>query len=595
MTSNMDKLRDYLAEQQLDGFVIPRTDEYQSEYLAPYAERLAWLSGFTGSAGLAIVTLQHAVIFVDGRYTIQVKQQTDNSIFEYASLTDDAVKDWLHKHLKESDRLGYDPRLHTDSKLQIMVDACQRNGASLIAVTSNPVDQCWSEQPEPPCSNASAHPLQFSGESSISKRQRIGKQLKEQSAHALIVTLPECIAWVLNVRGEDTPCVPVVLSRAIVYADNRVDWCFAADRVAFDLTEHCGDTVKLINEAEFEFRLTSIAGNGHKVMVDRNTLPKKYFDLLTDHGAIVIYGNPIMEQKACKNSVELDNAHSVHIRDAVAVVNFLVWLGQAVDSEQVTELSAVDKLLAFRQQQPSFRDNSFDTISGFADNGAITHYKVTPESDKALEKNHLYLLDSGAQYPEGTTDVTRTLVLGEPTQEQKDNFTRVLQGHISLATCRFPEGTSGHQLDAFARRALWDVGLDYAHGTGHGVGSYLGVHEGPQSIATRPNSVALKPGMILSNEPGYYKEGEYGIRIENLVAVKKSEQLPGFLEFENLTMVPIDRNLIEVDLLSDKELDWVNHYHQQVYEKVSPHLSDVGVKQWLREATARIDADNDNH
>ncbi len=585
MKNNVAVLRNELTDRQLSGFIIPKTDEYQNEYNAGYAERLAWVSGFTGSAGVGVITQDSAALFVDGRYTLQARNQVDPAIFDVDDFNDPAIANWLALNLSGNIRLGYDPALHTRQSITIFQKVCLKLNLTLVEVPENPVDCCWLEQPSRPATDIVEHPLCYAGERSRDKCQRMGKLLDNQQVHALVIVMPDCIAWLLNVRASDIPHVPVPLSHAILYADGRVDWFVDLARTHFSNAGESRHHITLLAQSVFEENLRRLASEGRRLMLDESMTSLKVSAILDIGGTELVVGNPVFDAKACKNTTELNGARNAHFRDGVALVNFLAWLDSAVaKKDSLSELDAVEKLLSLRKQQPLFKQVSFDTISGAGSNGAIVHYRVDAHSNKTLLQDSVYLVDSGGQYLDGTTDVTRTVIVGNPTDEQKEHFTRVLQGHIALATCRFPQGTSGHQLDCLARTHLWKVGLDYGHGTGHGVGSYLGVHEGPQRVAPWPNTVALKAGMILSNEPGYYKEGEYGIRIENLVLVKESGQYPDFFEFETLTLAPVDQRLIKVNMLSRDEIEWLDGYHRSVYEKLGAELSEK-TRCWLKQAT----------
>ena len=584
MRLKTDMLQDELAKQNLAGFIVPKTDEYQNEYNAAYAERLSWVSGFTGSAGLGIVGLESAALFVDGRYTLQARDEVDTNLYSVRDLADSAINDWLKDSFKTDARLGYDPTLHTLSSLAVFQNSCEQYGIKLVALDKNPIDQCWSGQPDRPTSKVVEQPLCFAGESSQDKCVRLTDYLKEKKSDALVITMPDCIAWLLNVRAEDVPHVPVPLSWAVLYVDGSVDWFIDENRVDLAESKESREHIRIEPESHFHNCLKKIACENNRVMLDDSMTCLQVRDLLISGGAELVNGNPVFEQKACKNSRELEGTQSAHIRDGVALVNFLAWFDETAITDTLTEMDIVEKIQSLRQAQDYFQGASFDTISGAGSNGAIIHYRVNEKTNKRLEKGSLFLVDSGGQYLDGTTDITRTMSIGTPTNTQKEHFTRVLKGHIAIATCIFPQGTSGHQIDCLARNALWQVGLDYGHGTGHGVGSYLGVHEGPQRIAPWPNAVALQPGMILSNEPGYYLEGEYGIRIENLITVCESQQYPNFLEFETLSLAPIARNLIDTTLLSEVELNWVNEYHRRVFNTLQSMVSG-DVLSWLTEAT----------
>jgi Xaa-Pro aminopeptidase len=584
------RLRRELADRGLDGFVVPRSDEHQGEYVPPRGQRLAWLTGFTGSAGLAIVLRECAALFVDGRYTLQAAQQADGDLFEIHHLIDEPPAVWLGSVLKPGNILGYDPWLHTPHEVERFSAAAEKAGASLRAVDDNPLDRVWLDQPAAPLAPVVPHPDEFAGESAQSKRERLARGLVEQGVAAAVLTIPESIAWLLNIRGGDVPHTPLPLSFAILRDDASVALFIDPRKLAPGLDRHFGNAVTVLPPEQLGPALDALAAEGTRVQVDPASASAWIFDRLGKAGArIHRAADPCILPKACKNTVEIDGTRAAHRRDGAALTRFLAWLAREAPKGGLSEMGASDRLEAFRRQGEYFRDLSFATISGAGSNGAIVHYRAMPETENRLERGTLYLLDSGAQYLDGTTDVTRTMAIGEPTQEMRDRFTRVLKGHIALALARFPRGTTGTQLDAFARRGLWQVGLDYDHGTGHGVGSYLGVHEGPQRISKAPNAQPLLPGMIVSNEPGYYKTGAYGIRIENLVLVQPVEgggerEMMGF---ETLTLAPIDRNLIEPSLLDGEEIEWLDAYHAQVRETLTP-LVDPDTAEWLTAATAPI-------
>ncbi|HWB52069.1 MAG TPA: aminopeptidase P family protein [Stellaceae bacterium] len=585
-------LRERLAADGLAGFIVPRADEHQGEYVPLCGQRLAWLTGFTGSAGTAVVLQDRAAVFVDGRYTLQAGAQVDTQAYEIRHLIDEPPAGWLASAAKPGDVIGYDPWLHTPQDVERLKTGAERAGATLRAVAKNPLDRVWDGRPAAPLAPVYAQADGFAGESAAAKRTRIGKALAANGAAATVLTMPESIAWLLNIRGGDVPHTPLPLSFAIVKADGAVTLFIDRRKLLPGLDRHLGNRVTIETPDRLGAALDALARDG-TVQVDPASAAAWVFDRLGAAGAqIHRAADPCLLPKACKNPVELDGTRAAHRRDGAAVTRFLAWLARTAPLGGLREIAASDRLEAFRKEGRYFRDLSFPTISGAGSNGAIVHYRASPETEKLLEPGTLYLLDSGAQYLDGTTDITRTIAIGEPTAEMRENFTRVLKGHIALATARFPKGTTGSQLDGFARRALWQVGLDYDHGTGHGVGSYLSVHEGPQRISKAPNTQPLLPGMIVSNEPGYYKTGAYGIRIENLIVVQPDERGPRengreILCFETITLAPIDRQLVARELLDRDEAAWLDAYHARVRETIGP-LVDADTAHWLETATAPI-------
>lgn len=591
MKNKLNALRQKMRDHNLQGFLVPHTDEHQSEYTPSYAKRISWLTGFKGSAGLVSVTLSAAAIFVDGRYTLQVRDQVDMKIYQQMKLYVDKVEDWLCSTLKAGDVVGFDPWLHDKASLKRVEKKLSSNGISLRAIENNPIDDIWKDRPAPSQEEVKIQDVRFAGETSSVKRKRIAIKLKEVEADALVITSLDSIAWLFNIRGADVDCTPLALSFAILYQTGKADLFINQKKLTEDVTKHLGKGVKCYEKEEFVAALTSISKHKKKVMVDPKRAHKAIFDTLSATDAEIIeVEDPCQLDKACKNQVELNGTRAAHIRDAAAVCRFLRWVDENGPSGKYDELDAVKKLYEYREEVPLFRGDSFETISGAGSNGAIVHYNVKEAKPKKIAKNMLYLVDSGGQYLDGTTDVTRTIAIGEPTEEQRDNFTRVLKGHIALAQARFPKGRTGAHLDTLARKSLWDVGLDYDHGTGHGVGCYLGVHEGPQSISPLSHSVALQAGMILSNEPGYYKTGEYGIRIENLVIVRNSDfrgQERPMYTFETITLVPIDTRLVNAHMMNVAEITWLNIYHAKVREKIAPLLTGSD-HEWLMQRTESI-------
>jgi Xaa-Pro aminopeptidase len=582
-------LRAELKRRGVGGFLVPRTDEYQGEYVPASSQRLAWLAGFTGSAGLAIVLPELAAIFVDGRYTLQAQTEVDGNFFQRRHLTEDPPASWVAASLKSGEALGYDPRLHTLGEVERYRSAAESAGGKLVALESNPVDAVWTDRPAPPLAPVVAHELRFAGEGAEAKRGKIAASLADKKADAVVLTAPDSIAWLLNIRGGDVPHTPLPLSFAVLQRDASVDLFIDRRKLTPGLGAHLGPAVRIAAPDTFGAFLEQLVASGKRVQADPGNATAWVFDRLGE--AALRAPDPCLVPKACKNTVELQGAREAHRRDGAALTRFLAWLAQNAAAGDLREIEASDRLEAFRHEGNLFRDLSFPTISGAGANGAIVHYRASPETERVLEKGDFYLVDSGAQYLDGTTDVTRTVAIGEASPEMKDRFTRVLKGHIALATCRFPKGTTGSQLDALARASLWQAGLDYDHGTGHGVGSYLGVHEGPQRISKVPNSQALLPGMIVSNEPGYYKAGAYGIRIENLVVVTKLDGLgEGGREvygFETLTLAPIDRAAIDRNLLGSGEIAWIDAYHARVRAELLPRV-DAETAAWLAQATRPI-------
>lgn len=585
-------LRMELQRQGLSGFVIPHTDEYHNEYLPACGERLAWLTGFTGSAGTAVVLRDQAAIFVDGRYTLQAKAQVDTTCFVPHHFMEQPVHEWIASVLKPDERLGYDPWLHSTNDVERLRAACERAGGELITCESNPVDAIWLNRPAAPVGLVVPHDLRYAGKASADKREELARHLKSDHVDAAVLTAPDSLAWLLNIRGSDVAHTPLLLCFALFRCDGSVSLFIDERKLSPGLINYLGPGITVFSPDAFGSALDEVGQRRARVLCDSEKSASWVVDRLTRAGAVVVKGeDPCALPKACKNPVEIQGAREAHRRDGAAVSRFLCWLAREGPQGQLTELNAAAYLGARRQEHELWRDLSFPTISAAGPNGAIVHYRATEETNRRIEPGSLYLVDSGAQYLDGTTDITRTVAIGTPTVEQRERYTRVLKGHIALATARFPQGTSGSQLDALARGPLWDVGLDYDHGTGHGVGSYLAVHEGPQRISKSPHAVPLRPGMILSNEPGYYKTGEYGIRIENLVVVSPCSEFAGadrdWLAFETLTLVPFDVNLIEPSLLSCSETEWVNAYHARVCDTLTP-LVDSDTAVWLKNVTAHI-------
>jgi len=585
------KLRAELGRRNLDGFLIPRADEHQGEYVPPHAERLRWLTGFNGSAGMAVVLKDKAAIFVDGRYTLQVRSQVDLDTFEAKHLMDEPPTRWIEENLPKDAKLAYDPWLHTIDAVARLRKAAEAAGGTLVPVDTNPLDAVWDDQPEPPVAKVRPHPIEYAGEPAAEKIRRIASDLMSGDADTAVLTMPDSIAWLFNIRGSDVPHTPLPLSFALLHEDGHAELFIDERKLDGEVRAHLGNVVTLRPRDELGPALDTLGQAGKTVLVDPATCASWIDARLKAAGAEVKRGqDPCELPKAVKNEAEVAGTRAAHLRDGQALTKFLKWIGTEAPKGGVTEIDAAKRLEGFRAETGELKDVSFDTISGAGANGAIVHYRVTTATNMPLKPGELFLVDSGAQYMDGTTDVTRTIAIGTPGAEERDRFTRVLKGHIGIATARFPEGTSGAQLDAFARMALWKSGLDYDHGTGHGVGSYLSVHEGPQRIS-RMGHVPLKAGMIVSNEPGYYKPGGYGIRIENLVVVTPPAPVEGgermMMGFETLTLAPIDLALVEKSLLTEEEADWLNAYHARVREALSPEL-DAETKAWLEEATRAI-------
>lgn len=591
LTARLSALREELARRKLTGFVVPRADQQQNEYVAASEERLAWLTGFTGSAGLAIVLSKQAALFVDGRYTLQAGKQVDRKAWQVEPLVDPPPEHWLTRHLAAGDRLGFDPWLHTSAAAERLAAACAKAGAELIAVDGNPIDAIWHERPAPPLGPVTIHGTQFAGEIEAEKLKRIRLEINRLGVDALVLSDSHAVAWTFNIRGADVSHTPLPLSYALVPKDGRPLVFIDHRKLSNATRDHLEQSAAVEEPAALAPKLAELAKRGASIALDSATAADALSRLITGAGGKPVRGSdPVSLLKAVKNSTEIEGTRTAHQRDAVALTRFLAWIDREAPSGHLTEIDTVEALETFRRQTGALKDVSFPTIAGTGPNGAIVHYRVTRKSNRRVTPGDLLLIDSGAQYEDGTTDVTRTIAIGQPTDEMRDRFTRVLRGHIAIARAIFPDGTTGAQLDTLARQYLWQAGVDFEHGTGHGVGSYLSVHEGPARIS-KLGTTPLKRGMILSNEPGYYKTDAYGIRIENLELVIGTDVAGAekpVNAFETLTLAPIDRRLIEVGMLSQGELAWLNDYHARVARTVRPHLDDTATRLWLDEATAAL-------
>ena len=580
----------WLKDNNLDALIIPHDDEYLSEYIPPQNERLSWVTGFTGSAGIAVISRDSAAIFVDGRYTVQVKQQVDSSIYKIQHLKDNPFLSWIKNNLPSGTHLGYDPRLHRVN----WVKAAEKElggKIKMIPLKENPVDLFWDDRPT---GNISDKALllneSYTGKASEIKRLELGRVIKNNQCDASFLTQLDSIAWLLNIRGNDVPCNPVVLCHGLLHSDGSFDLFINKNKIPAGFDDHVGPNVKIISPDQMQQRLTQFSGK--MIQLDANCSNAWSRDLILNSGALIVEKeDPCTLPKACKNNVEIQGMKNCHIRDAVAVCNFLAWMDEGIAAGNLLDEGTLsNKLDAFRSEQTSFKGISFGTISAAGKNAAMCHYShMNQEAPSNLEMDSVYLVDSGGQYLDGTTDITRTVAVGSPNDFMKKTFTLVLKGHISLANAQFPEGIAGQHLDTLARQYLWHHGYDFDHGTGHGVGAYLNVHEGPHRIGKGSNNVPLQVGMIVSNEPGYYKEDEFGIRCENLILIKEVNRVDGnkILGFENLTFVPFDTRLMDMSLMSNIEKDWINSYHNEVLEKVGPHLNNP-VLEWLKHSVLPI-------
>lgn len=584
------QLREIMAKQNIQALFLSTFDEYLSEYVPERNQRLNWLTGFTGSTGAAVILENKAAMFVDGRYTVQVRQQVDADSFEFKHLIEEPFADWIVEQLSSGQRVGIDSRMISLDGFHKLKQQLNKHNIELVELDTHPVDQIWQDRPQDVVKQGRLLSLQYTGESSIEKRKLIAEQLKQNQQDAALIFAPDSVAWLLNVRGQDIPATPVILGYAIIHSDMRVDWFTNPSKVPEGIEDHVGGNLNVVPEADAAQVLSSIEG---KVVLADPATANAWTQLTLERaGAKLVAGqDPVLLPKAAKNATEQEGMRQAHIRDGVAEVKFLHWLDSSLQAgETFDEAQLSDKLLSFRQQQDKFQEVSFSTISAAGSNAAMCHYNHNNGTPAKLPENGVYLVDSGGQYLDGTTDITRTVAIGEPSSEIRRQFTRVLKGYIALDTARFPKGTTGTQLDVLARQFLWQYGYDYDHGTGHGVGTFLGVHEGPQRISKALNSTALEPGMVVSNEPGYYKADAYGIRCENLVMVREAKDLGGdipMLEFETLTLAPFDLRLVDKEIMTPAEIEWLNGYHERVRETLSPMLSE-SEQTWLAQATQAI-------
>jgi len=581
-------LRAELRRRGLDGFIVPHADRHQNEYVPPSEERLAWLTGFSGSAGVALVLAERAVLFVDGRYQLQAREQVDTAIFAIEHLVERPPETWLEENIPAGTKLGYDPWLHTIAGAEKLAKACEAAGATLVPIESNPVDGIWSDRPAPPLGPVVLHDLRFAGEEASAKLARVAAEVAKTRADTFVVSDPHAVAWVFNIRGSDVAHTPVALAFALVPKEGRPVLYVDGRKLANTVRDRLEELADVREPVALEPDLARLGSAVRTVRLDQATAADALARKVAGSGGKLSRGtDPISLMKAVKNAVEIEGARAAHVRDGAAVTRFLAWFDREAPGGKLTEIDAVAALESFRRDTGLLKDVSFPTIAGAGPNGAIVHYRVTRASNRRINPGELFLVDSGGQYEDGTTDITRTAAVGTASAEMRDRFTRVLKGHIAIARALFPDGSTGAQLDSFARQYLWAAGLDFDHGTGHGVGSYLSVHEGPARIS-KLGTAALKRGMILSNEPGYYRTGAYGIRIENLVLVVAAPPVAGGEKeldaFETLTLAPIDRRLVEPSLLTNDEQRWLDDYHARVATTLAP-LVDADTRAWLTAAT----------
>ena len=580
-----------LKSRRLKGFLVPHSDEHQDEFLAPPAERLAWLTGFSGSAGVAIVLEKWAALFVDGRYVLQAKAQVDPALFDVHQTPEAKPSAWIAENLTKGASVGYDPALHTIREIERLADTLGKSGIKLVPVDRNPIDVIWQDRPKPAANQIVPHGSEYAGRSAYEKIRDVQALLKEENADAVLLTMLDSIAWLFNFRGGDLKHTPVAFAYAIVPAEGKPTLFIDSAKVGDNVKGELRAIADIADPAALMDRIKALGEARARVRLDPDTAPIRFAQALKAEGGQFVSGqDPCLLPKATKNETEIKGARAAHLRDGVAMARFLAWLDEVAESGKIDEIDAAMKLEDCRRESGQLRDIAFDTISAFGPNGAIVHYRPTTKGKRALSTGSLYLIDSGAQYREGTTDVTRTVAIGMPTAEMRRHYGLVLKAHIAIATSRFPKGTRGQDLDPFARQPLWKAGLDFDHGTGHGVGSYLSVHEGPQRLS-RLGTVELEPGMILSNEPGLYLEGRYGIRLENLMLVTPPEGIEGgtreMMGFETLTLVPFDRRLIDPKQFTPAELAWLNAYHARIRREIEPILLSDD-RAWLRHATAPI-------
>jgi Xaa-Pro aminopeptidase len=587
------RLRELMARAGVDALLVPHGDEYANEYLPACTQRLAFVTGFTGSAGTAVIAKDSAALFVDGRYILQAPLQVDTEVFEVLQLGKAKVGEWLAKALRPAAVIGFDPKLHPPGTVDGLAEELASRRIKLKPLATNLVDRLWGRQrPRPPQGAVVVHPLKYAGKSAEDKLGQLQAALKKDGQDATVLTYPPSICWLLNIRGSDVAHNPLTLAFAIVPASGKAELFIDPAKIDREAKAHLTPVAKLNVPAALGERLTALKKAGKTIRLSSAAPVWFHRKLKGGKARVVLAPDPCVLPQARKNATEIKGARAAHKRDGAAMARFLAWLDREAPTGRIDEISASRRLEEMRAETQALKEISFDTISGAGPNGAIVHYRVSTATNRALKPGELYLVDSGAQYLDGTTDVTRTVTIGQPTREMQERFTLVLKGNIAVATARFPKDTRGIDLDPFARRALWEAGLDFDHGTGHGVGSYLSVHEGPQSIS-KGGMATLEPGMIVSNEPGYYKKGAYGIRIENLLLVTEPEKVPAgerdLMAFETLTLVPIDRRLVVPELLSAAELDWLNAYHARVREAIAPDLGPED-RAWLEQATATIPA-----